>query len=98
MRVVFAPAAREDLKGIGDYIARDNKAAAKRLVLDLQERAARLGTAPRAGRLRSELKDGLRSVAFGSYVIFYQVEDTTIRVERIIHGARDLGAVFDDEA
>ena len=98
MRVIFAPAARVDLKEIGDYIASDNRAAAKRLIAELHERAARLNDAPRLGRSRSELQNGLRSVAFRSYVIFYRVEDAGVRIERIIHGARDIDAIFDDDA
>ncbi len=96
MRIIFAPAARIDLVEIGDYIALDNRAAAKRMVAALRERAMRLRDAPRSGRSRSELQAGLRSVAHGPYVIFYRVEDAAIRIQRIIHGARDIDAVFDD--
>lgn len=98
MRIIFAPAARADLKEIGDYIASDNRTAAKRMIAELHERAARLSDAPRLGRSRPELQASLRSVAFRSYVIFYRVEDKTVRIERIIHGARDIDAIFDDDA
>ncbi|MBX3529837.1 MAG: type II toxin-antitoxin system RelE/ParE family toxin [Rhizobiaceae bacterium] len=98
MRIIFAPSARGDLREIGDYIAADNRPAAKRMVAALQERARRLVDAPRLGKLRPDLQPGLRSIPFRNYVILYRVEDAAIRIERIIHGARDIDAVFEDDA
>jgi toxin ParE1/3/4 len=97
MRVIFAPSARNDLLEIGDYIAADNPSAAKRLVAELKERADRLKAAPRSGRPRPELQAGLRSIAFHSYVIFYRIQDTTVRIERILHGARDVDTMLGDK-
>nr|WP_245463178.1 MULTISPECIES: type II toxin-antitoxin system RelE/ParE family toxin [unclassified Mesorhizobium] len=51
--------------------------------------------APRGGAPRSELWPALRSVAFQRYVIFYTVEDDDVRVERILHGSRDIQGIFD---
>ncbi|WP_245469990.1 type II toxin-antitoxin system RelE/ParE family toxin [Mesorhizobium sp. M2C.T.Ca.TU.002.02.1.1] len=39
---------------------------------------------------------GLRSVAFQKYVIFYTVEGDDVRVERILHGSRDIQGIFDE--
>ena len=38
--------------------------------------------------------DGLRSLPVENYLIFYRVRDDTVEVLRVIHGARDLGAIF----
>lgn len=51
--------------------------------------------APRGGRARPELYSGLRSVPFHRYVIFYTVEGRDVRIERILHGARDIEQVFE---
>ncbi|WP_349261175.1 type II toxin-antitoxin system RelE/ParE family toxin [Povalibacter sp.] len=39
-------------------------------------------------------REGLRSCAHGTYVIFFTVDDQGVRIERILHGARDLGPLL----
>ncbi|WP_375195574.1 type II toxin-antitoxin system RelE/ParE family toxin [Sphingobium sp.] len=39
----------------------------------------------------------LRSRPHGSYVIFYSVLVSVIRIERILHGARDIGAILSSD-
>lgn len=98
MPVVFAPAASQDLEEIGDYIHTENPAAAIRFIAALRARCARIADAPRGGAPRPSLWPGLRSVPFRRYVIFYTVNDSDIRIERILHGARDIEAIFDAES
>lgn len=94
MRISFAPAAEKDVEEIGDYIHADNPAAAYRFVRSLRVRCGELGDAPLAGRSRQELLPGLRSIAFRRYVIFYTASAGDVRIERILHGARDLPTLF----
>jgi toxin ParE1/3/4 len=68
------------------------------MVAALQERARRLAEAPRLGKQRLDLQAGLRTIPFRNYIILYCIEDTAIRIERIIHGARDIEAIFDEDA
>lgn len=49
---------------------------------------------PYSGVARSDICTGLRSKPHGSYVIFYNVSEPVIRIERILHGARDIGTIF----
>jgi toxin ParE1/3/4 len=49
------------------------------------------------GRSREELAPGLRSLAFGRYVIFDEVIPDGIAIIRVLHGARDLGPLFEGE-
>jgi plasmid stabilization system protein ParE len=53
-----------------------------------------LGTFPRAGRERAELRTNLRSYPAHPYVIFYAVDDKAQKVVlvRILHGSMDLDA------
>lgn len=89
MALTFAPAAVQDIEDIGDYIAADNPSAAYRFVTDLRARCSGLISAPRSGAPRPELWAGLRSVPFRRYVIYYTLEGDAVRIERILHGARD---------
>jgi toxin ParE1/3/4 len=93
--ISFAPAARQDLEEIGDYIAADSPSAARRFLAELHGRCALITEAPRGGRTRPELYPGLRSLPFHRYVIFYTVDGQDVRIERILHGARDIEQVFE---
>ena|SRR5829696_311365 len=87
----FSAAAERDLIDIGNFIARENPAAAAVLVERLEEHCQVLAAYPLIGRARDELAPGLRSLAFGRYVIFYRVPDDCVEIVRVLHGARDLG-------
>jgi toxin ParE1/3/4 len=95
--LTFAPQAALDLEEIGDFIAADNPPAARRFLVALRVRCDELVEAPFAGRTRPELFAGLRSTPFKRYVIFYTVDDDEIRIERVLHGARDIDRLFEDD-
>ena len=92
--VALSPKARQDLLDIGDHIARDSRANARRLVARLLEQCKRVGRAPLGYVSREELAPGLRMAAVESYVIFFRVLDGTVRIERVLHGARNLPVVI----
>ena len=95
MECIFSPIADLDLEEIGDYIARDGLSRAVSFVLELREQCAKITTMPLGAPLRHELGEGVRMVPFGNYLIFYTVGPEEIRVERIIHGARNIPVLFD---
>ncbi len=92
--VVLSPKARQDLLDIGDHIARDSPANARRFVARLLEQCKRIGRAPLGYVSREELAPGLRMAAFESYVISFRILDGTVRIERVLHGARNLPVVI----
>ena len=91
MTVRFSPAAQTDLMDIAVFIARDNPARALTFVDELEQQCERLAAAPGIGTLRPELGSGLRMFPYGRYLIFYREADEALRIERIMHGARDIG-------
>lgn len=94
LRCEFSPLAELDIEEIGDYIARDNPSRAVSFIRELRERVAKIEAAPLAAPLRQELGDGIRMVPVGRYLVFYVVHSETIRVERILHGARNIPDLF----
>ncbi len=46
------------------------------------------------GRPRDELAEGLRSFSVGRYVMFYRAIPEGVEIVRVLHGARDLGPIF----
>jgi toxin ParE1/3/4 len=93
-RFVIAPEARRDLGGIRDHIARDNPEAARRVVIRLRDLARLLAGAPALGRRRPELGSGLRAFVADPYVLFYRPLTGGIESARVLHGARDIDALF----
>lgn len=93
----FSPEAEADLLDIATYIAREDPARALSFVDEIEARCADLLPFPDTGRLRPELAPDLRSKPHGSYVIFYTPGANLLRIERVLHGARDMAAVFGHE-
>lgn len=92
--LVFSPAARDDLVAIGDHIARDSPISARAFVARLRNQCERILLAPLGYVAREDLAPGLRLAALDRYVILFRILDDTVRVERVLHGARHLPGLF----
>lgn len=95
-RLVFAPLARDDLEAIGLYIAEDNPERALTFVAELEAIARQTAERPQSFRQRDDLAPGLRAALHGRYMIFFRELADEVRVERIVHGARNLRALFEE--
>jgi toxin ParE1/3/4 len=49
------------------------------------------------GRERREPGPGIRSMAMAPYVIFYEALVDGVMIVRVLHGARDVEAQFEDD-
>ncbi|WP_347486169.1 type II toxin-antitoxin system RelE/ParE family toxin [Vandammella animalimorsus] len=77
------------------YIAADNPVRALSFVRELRAQCQRIALSPRSYRLRPELGKSIRSCAHGRYVIFFESDEhDAVLIVRILHGARDLPALF----
>lgn len=94
VRAELTRAAEADLTEIWIYIAHDNLDAADGFVDEINDQFRILSYQPGIGRARPELIDGLRSFPHGNYIILYFPRAYGIEVYRVIHGARDIKAVF----
>ena len=94
MKLRFRPDALRDLEGIQDYIAEDSPAAAARFIGYLCKSCAFLADNPYAGRATPELRPDLRSFPAGRYVIFYRLLGDTLEIVNVVHGSRDIEAMF----
>nr|VFK21308.1 MAG: Plasmid stabilization system protein ParE [Candidatus Kentron sp. LPFa]VFK34713.1 MAG: Plasmid stabilization system protein ParE [Candidatus Kentron sp. LPFa] len=90
--VIWSLPARNDLKAIHDYIAKDSPFYAKKTVQDIRERTDALDELPRKGRRAPELnEDTARELGLYSYRILYEIEsDDLIEVLAVIHKRRDV--------
>lgn len=97
MRVVLTHQAEQDLEEIGDYIAADSPARAVSFVRGMREHCAKISNSPLAYVARPELGEGIRTCAHGRYLIVFQPSSEEVLIVRILHGARDLSALFGGE-
>lgn len=93
--VRFTEPAIQDLEEIYDYIARENIEAAERLIARFQKHWRTAAENPGIGRKRDQWHSNLRSIREGNYLILYIQIKEGIEIIRVIHGARDIDALFD---
>jgi toxin ParE1/3/4 len=93
----LAPRADLDLDDIWLYVARESGSIeiANRLIDTITNRFFTLARFPFMGRSREEdFGSGHRSLAVGEYVIVYCVENQEVHILRVVHGRRQLEALF----
>ena len=90
-RVVFTPTARDHLRNLRAYIARDSPSAATRMARRIRTEAARLADFPLMGRVVLEYEDpSIRELIVAPDRVVYRIEAErdSVHVVGIIHAAR----------
>jgi len=93
-KVLRKPQAEADLIEIWTYIAQDSLASADKLLDEIDEKSQTLARSPFIGKACDELGPKIRSFPIGNYVLFYQPIEDGIEIIRVLHGARDIEALF----
>ena len=97
-QVIWTEIASDDLAGIADYIAKDSNAYAAAFVGEILAAARSLSQLARRGRQVPEFPDpSIRELLVGNYRLIYQMRDRRIFILGLIHGARDLSALWERE-
>jgi toxin ParE1/3/4 len=94
----LAPKASADLDQIAAFIARDNPLRAATFVEELLSVCRRIPTHPENYPRRSTLGAGLRVAIHKSYLVFFRILPEEIRIERVLHSARNAARLFRDES
>lgn len=89
--------ASADLAEIWAYIAEDSLRQADILAVRIDQEFKVLARNPSIGRARPELLANLRSFPVDRYIIFYIPRPRGIEVIRVLHGARDLKPLFQQD-
>jgi toxin ParE1/3/4 len=96
--VNLRPKAEVDLLEIWDFIFQgSNIERADAFVDRILATCNTLETFPEMGKARANLAPKLRSITEGNYLIFYQPTSKGIDIVRVLHGARDLEALLEDD-
>jgi len=94
LAIVLTPSANTDLLEIWEFIAADNPNQADAFIGLIDATFQNLSRQAGLGRMRDELAPGLRSFPVGRYLIFYLLDSGCLRIVRVLHGARDIDALF----
>jgi toxin ParE1/3/4 len=89
--------AEADLDDIWPYVAKESSSIeiANRLIDTITDGFLTLARFPYMGRSREEdFGPGYRSLPVGEYVIVYCVKNEDVLVLRVVHGRRQLEALF----
>jgi toxin ParE1/3/4 len=95
--ILTRPRALLDLAEIWSYVAEDSVRNANAFASRIDKTFRLLARRPGIGRARAELYPDLRSFVVGTHVVFYLPLENGIDVIRVLHGARDIKAVFEEE-
>jgi len=90
-------AAEDDFTEIVSYVAAERPNAAESLAQRIENSLRLLAANPYLGRVPKDvalLDLGYRYLIVQNYLIFYVIEERTVFVHRIVHGARDLLDLF----
>ncbi|WP_154719868.1 type II toxin-antitoxin system RelE/ParE family toxin [Ciceribacter sp. T2.26MG-112.2] len=96
-RLRYLDSARADFLSILDYVYRESGdvALARQFVEKLRGHCRHLASLPgNMGRPQPELRPDVRSVAFGSYMIFFRYVGDDFQVINVLEGHRDIDAYF----
>jgi toxin ParE1/3/4 len=83
--------ADNDLQEIYDYTAANFGAdQAIKYLIGLDDLFHAVCAQPHTGRMRDEIRKGVRSSSYFSHIVFYRVLERHIRIVRVLHASRDI--------
>jgi len=83
--------AEQDIDALFDYTEKEfSFDQALTYVLEFEPIFQLLIRNPELGKVRDEIKPGLRSIPKEAHVIFYRIMKNHIRIVRILHSSRDI--------
>ncbi len=92
-KVEITQSAEADIKDIFDYVSANNKAAAIRLIDEIERQIETLETSPMRCAVipeAHELSEKYRHLIYGNYKTIFRIDGSRVIIMRIIHGARLL--------
>jgi antitoxin ParD1/3/4/toxin ParE1/3/4 len=95
IRYRLSEPARKDLIEIRNFISKENRRAARKILTQLRTACRMLARRPDIGHLRTDLApEPLRFWPVRSYLIVYRPDARPLEIVRIFHGARDISSLI----
>lgn len=97
-RVVWTQAAWDDLEEVVTYIAKDSSHYAAAFAREVKAASRTLSHFAERGRVVPELNNpGIREILVRHYRLIYSPTEQVVHILGFVHGARDLGVLWDRE-
>ncbi|CAN5207675.1 hypothetical protein BH10PLA2_BH10PLA2_10910 [soil metagenome] len=103
IQIIKRPAAYHNIEEIVSYLRKTAGSTRARRFLDqVQVTLDQIAEQPLSGTLWDSPKPGLQNLrvrvipGFRNYVLFYIPGDRSVELLHILHGARDIAAIFED--
>ncbi len=95
-RIKWTPTAERDLDDIFDYIGREklSPTAAANVLRQINDKCSSYARQTHMGSLRRDLGSEVHCFPVAGYVVIYRPLPDGILVLTVVHGARDIPAVF----
>lgn len=93
MKLIIKSVVRKDLRDIADYIARDNPQRARTFAAELSAKVQEVAERPYSFPEHEEWTAGFRSALFHKYHIIFTIDNDTVIILRILHGARNIADI-----
>jgi toxin ParE1/3/4 len=101
--VIKRPQAKRDLMEHADYIAQNSMDASDRFLKATDKALRQIAEMPGIGASRDFHNPELAGLrvwpvpGFRRYLIFYRATEDQIEIIRVLHSARDIRAIFEEE-
>jgi toxin ParE1/3/4 len=96
MKVVWTQPARNDLRKIGNWIGRNNPAAALRMVRRIRKAVSHLSRHPYLGRPGRHRDERELVISGTPYIVPHRLEDRRVDILAVFHGAGEWPEQFED--
>ena len=97
-KVIWSYEATEDLDALAEYIARDSSFYAAAFTHEVLDVSRSLNEFSERGRIVPELGDPkIRELLIRDYRLIYSIEQSSVVILALVHGARDLKALWEKE-
>jgi toxin ParE1/3/4 len=97
------PQVIRDLIDLATYIAEDNLDVSDRFLIAAETTFKQLAKTPAMGKICQFSHPNLTDIrqqsikGFRKYLIFYRIFESEIDILRVIHSARDIGTILDED-
>lgn len=95
-KIIITHQANADLKRIWRYIAFDNKTAATKLLLKIDQKIAQLNAFPASGSVCTEIRENCRMLVVSGYRILYEFDEAknTVEIVAVVEPYRDVDGIL----
>jgi toxin ParE1/3/4 len=96
--LIWSSEAVADINRLWDYYAEvAGRSTADRILREIVKTVAVIDDFPLGGRMRDDIRPGLRSLAVAPQIVFYRFKDDRPEIVRVLDGRQDIEEIFSND-